>query len=138
MLRFAYFSVHNMSEIVVSVWEGRDIKNRGMDYYEPTLFKHRQGQGQGIKTFAEELYLSHVRENWNRIEFVPVRSIVFLYKFATGLKDVRLSDFAVRWIRKQRGKKPKIFDLVYWVQRERLKNYKIYPISGKRRKWRRC
>ena len=136
MLRFAYFSVHNMSVIQVLVGRALYKKQKTINY-EPT-FKYRQRQDQGIKTFAEELFLSHIRENWDRDEFIPVGSIVVLYKFATGLKDDRLSDFAVRWIRKRRGKRAKLFDLVYWVQRERLKNYKIYPISGKRRKWRRC
>ena len=94
------------------------------------FFRLQQGEGQGIETFAKVLLRSYEKEYDEDWEF-PEKSIALLYQFATGLKDDRLSRFAVHWIRKHRNKNPSFYDLVYGVQRERLKNYKMYPV----RKW---
>ena len=104
-------------------------KNHGMASYFP-FFRLQQGEGQGIETFAKLLRRSYEKE-YHEDWMCPERSIVLLYQFATGLKDDRLSRFAVHWIRKHRNKNPRFYDLVYGVQRERLKNYKMYPV----RKW---
>ena len=104
-------------------------KNHGMVSYFP-FFRLQQGEGQGIETFTKLLHISYEKE-YHEDWMCPERSIVLLYQFATGLKDDRLRRFAVHWIRKHRNKNPRFYDLVYGVERERLKNYKMYPV----RKW---
>ena len=106
-----------------------------------TIYKLQQGETQGIDSFMEELFWTYfnafinLKFRWNITDL--------LYHFATGLKDPRLSAFAVRWIRQHRNNfgffcfEGRLSELVYWVKRERLKNYKLYPVKGKRRKWRR-
>ena len=92
------------------------VYNHGMASYDP-FFRYHQGKNQGITSFAEELLRSEEYRN----DYFAQHSIVLMYQFVTGLKDSTLQQFGVKWLRLRRNESPDFYDLVYWVERERIR-----------------